>query len=411
MRVEINGINIFENNKFHIDFYANKNVSESDKLFMREVHGVYYYSPVMALIGVNASGKTTALNSISLATQLHIERVPLGRTWLGEMHASNSLISSQLEISSFIYLNNELIKILTIVERSENTIKEFENNNFRIIEEHLYTKKINNVSKKDLYKFVKRDLQYTKSSLKENEIYYSDDLSIIHRYYNTKKVEDFNLRPSSKMIRELETESKLLSSDINTDFAMYLDSSIEILEKVAAEKINGFDNLESTTYKLKFKHSKNEYELRNNQLSKVLSTGTSRGINLFSYLMSTLKSGGYLFIDEIENNLNKAIIIDILKLFYSKKTNPNGAVIIFSTHYSEILDSVRRNDSIHLFEKNNEKGSIVCSNFADLIKRNDLKKSEAIFSGNLTRKASPQSAQFRKVQGSIIEALTTEKNE
>ena len=63
-----------------------------------------------------------------------------------------------------------------------------------------------------------------------------------------------------------------------------------------------------------------------------------------------------------------------------KKVNPRGAVLLFSTHYSELLDELDRNDSIYIIR--NRRG-ITADNLSSLLKRNDIKKSDAYQSGFL----------------------------
>lgn len=63
-----------------------------------------------------------------------------------------------------------------------------------------------------------------------------------------------------------------------------------------------------------------------------------------------------------------------------KKVNKNGATILFSTHYSELLDEFDRNDSIYIVRN---KEGIGVENLSNILKRNDIKKSEVYDSGYL----------------------------
>ena len=56
-----------------------------------------------------------------------------------------------------------------------------------------------------------------------------------------------------------------------------------------------------------------------------------------------------------------------------KKINKKGATLIFSTHYSELLDEFERNDSIYIVRN---RGGITAENLSNILKRNDIKKSE-----------------------------------
>ena len=116
------------------------------------------------------------------------------------------------------------------------------------------------------------------------------------------------------------------------------------------------------------------------ELNRYLSSGTVKGIVTFTLAIQMLKEGGYLIVDELEDHFNKEIAATLLRFFMDSSVNKNGGVLIFSTHYPEILDEFNRNDSI--FVTRNRDG-ITVSNLNDILKRNDLKKSDAYQSGIL----------------------------
>ena len=71
----------------------------------------------------------------------------------------------------------------------------------------------------------------------------------------------------------------------------------------------------------------------------------------------------------------------ILWFFKSYKLNKNGGTLVYSTHYPELLDENDRNDNIFITKNY---GGITVENLRDLLKRNDLKKSDVYQSGILT---------------------------
>ncbi|WP_270500588.1 AAA family ATPase [Holdemanella porci] len=122
---------------------------------------------------------------------------------------------------------------------------------------------------------------------------------------------------------------------------------------------------------LKFKN-KDEIVLNSpSELEFYLSSGTIKGITAFSLAKETLKHGGYLLIDEIENHFNKEIVSTLIRLFMDSDFNTNGSVLIYTTHYPELLDEYERNDSIYITENIN---GITATNLSHLLKRNDIKK-------------------------------------
>ena len=131
---------------------------------------------------------------------------------------------------------------------------------------------------------------------------------------------------------------------------------------------------------LKFK-DEDEIILNNAvDLEQYLSSGTIKGIITFSMVKDVLRFGGYLLIDEIENHFNKEIVTTLMRFFMDSSLNKNGGTLIFTTHYPELLDEYDRNDGIHIVR--NRKG-ISVENLSNILKRNDIKKSDAYQSGFL----------------------------
>ncbi len=84
----------------------------------------------------------------------------------------------------------------------------------------------------------------------------------------------------------------------------------------------------------------------------------SRGTKtLFTYItpiLWALDVGGLLVIDEIENSLHPVIARQLIQLFQTKETNPNGAQLLFTTHSTGLLrDNLMRRDQIWFTEKGN----------------------------------------------------------
>ena len=131
---------------------------------------------------------------------------------------------------------------------------------------------------------------------------------------------------------------------------------------------------------LKFKNKK-EIVLDNPiELSSYLSSGTIKGMIVFTLAKMLLQTGGYLIVDELENHFNKEIAATLMRFFMDSKLNKNGAVLLFSTHYPELLDEYERNDSI--FITRNQDGIFV-ENLCHILNRNDMKKSDVYQSGFL----------------------------
>ena len=180
---------------------------------------------------------------------------------------------------------------------------------------------------------------------------------------------------------------------IPTEIISLLDPTIEY---ISVENIN-----DKVITKLKF-YSQKELVLFNpTELNFYLSSGTVKGVRVFSDAIRVLKNGGYMIVDEVENHFNRELVASLLRLFLNKRTNPKGAVLIFSTHYTELLDELERNDAVFITRSN--KGLTV-DNLNTLIKRNDMKKSE-VYQSNFLGGTAPKYEALLALQKSIIRSM------
>lgn len=87
------------------------------------------------------------------------------------------------------------------------------------------------------------------------------------------------------------------------------------------------------------------------------SDGTRKLIAIAPAIESVLSKGSLLLIDGIENGLHPASVEFIVAKFQSKKTNPYGAQIVFTTHDTELLNmELLRKDQLYFVDKNNDNG-------------------------------------------------------
>ncbi|SMB93304.1 AAA family ATPase [Deinococcus hopiensis] len=87
-------------------------------------------------------------------------------------------------------------------------------------------------------------------------------------------------------------------------------------------------------------------------LEKNESSGTQKIFALSGLLIAALKSGGILFVDEVDSQLHPLITKSLIKMFNSQERNPNGAQLVFITHDTSLLDSkILRRDQIWFAEK------------------------------------------------------------
>ena len=135
-----------------------------------------------------------------------------------------------------------------------------------------------------------------------------------------------------------------------------------------------------------------------NELELYLSSGTIKGIVSFVVAKNVLQTGGYLLIDEIENHFNKEIVTTLIRFFMDSQINKNGGTLLFTTHYSELLDIFDRNDQTFIVRNLN---GITADNLSALLKRNDMKKSDVYQSG-LVGGAAPSYEAYMRLRKSFL---------
>ena len=379
LRITAQGLPLFKED-LDICFYAQQRVSEDDKNNLYNMIGNYYLHSACAFIGINASGKTYVLKVINLALSL-IKNEPINY-----IEAKSILGGTQRTIISIYFYDKR--KYVCCLE-TEITAEKTRTGEYiySILSEKLLEKPIASVrSKKYLTDFTGMKPKVIRN---QNEIYLSDDVSFIIAH--NKKVND--TVDVFSLLSHTNISALPFIEDIPLEVIAVLDSTIE---KLCFEQIEG-----KTFIHLKFKE-KEEIILNNTvDLERYLSLGTIKGIIVFSMVKEVLQSGGYLLVDEIENHFNKEIVSTLIRFFMDGKINKNGGMLIFSTHYPELLDEYDRNDSI--FITRNRDG-ITAENLSNILKRNDIKKSDAYQSGFLEG-TTPTYEAYMQLKKSIAASL------
>ena len=359
LKITAEGLPLFKE-KLDLTFYAQQRVNEDDKEVLYPLFSSIYLNPANGFIGINASGKTSVLKVILVILNMlnneplnHIEGIDI----LGD--------AKTVVFNSFFYAeeNQEIGRLETVVISRKTVTNDRQ---YSIISEKLWLKKAaETITLKEIVNFTGKTPVIIRN---EQEEFLSEDVSIMIAY-------------NKKIKEHINVANLLLFTNINV-FPFPLDISPEVItfldptiEKLSIKK----KNEKSMTY-LKFKNKK-EIVLDNPiELSSYLSSGTIKGMIVFTLAKMLLQTGGYLIVDELENHFNKEIAATLMRFFMDSKLNKNGAVLLFSTHYPELLDEYERNDSI--FITRNQDGIFV-ENLCHILNRNDMKKSDVYQSGFL----------------------------
>ncbi len=375
LKIAFSGLPLVKD-KGEIDFTASQRVKDDDELSFLFKNGKngYYSNNVISFIGLNASGKTSILKILSFAFSL-LNNEPLNNTKYLELF--DGLKEEGEAIFEVCFLSSNAIYFLTT------TIARKEKKLF-ITHESLKEKSCKSIKKKnDLFN---RNNAKTIMERKDNEAFLSDDVSIMIAF--NKQHQDKVLYID--MLKYTNENHLALSENCPVELIAFFDPSIEYINVQQAGK----DKIIS----LKF-HKKPEIKLnRINDVERYLSSGTIKGINLFLSAFEAFLNGEYLLIDELENHFNHEIVSTLLRFYMNNKINVAGATLLFSTHYAELLDQFKRNDCIYVVRNIN---GIFIENLSKILKRNDIKKSDA-YQSDFLKGTAPQYGAYIALKNKLL---------
>lgn len=114
-------------------------------------------------------------------------------------------------------------------------------------------------------------------------------------------------------------------------------------------------NEESVEYKIFSKHlsedKKTIYEIPFTEES----SGTQKMFALYNFIVSTIKNGDTLIVDELDAKLHPLLLRYIINMFHNDDINKNGAQLIYTTHDNYTLTrEIFRRDQVWFVEKNED---------------------------------------------------------
>ncbi len=357
LRITAEGLPLFRE-KLDLSFYARQRVAEEQKSILYSLFSNIYMNSAIGFIGINASGKTSVLKAVLFALGI-INNEPINHIEARDILGDAPKV--KLNTYFFCETTHEICRLETVI-RSQ--MSKPEGISYSIISESLWTKSADEVvTRKAMLDFQGRKPAIVRNS---SEDFLPDDVSIM--IARNKKTKEY-VRIAN-LLKYTNENVLSFSEDIPAEVITFLDPTIENLH---------FDKNDSRTLiRLKFRE-KEEIVLNNPvELNNYLSSGTVKGMITFTLAKEILQSGGYIVVDEIENHFNKEIVTTLMRFFMDSKLNKNGGMLIFSTHYPELLDEYERNDSIFITRNRN---GITVENLSNILKRNDIKKSDAYQSG------------------------------
>ena len=302
---------------FTIDLVAKSKKSSEDKEYeLQEIAEDLYVFNTVAFVGKNASGKTSAIELLECCYSI-LSEFRLEDKYYALNHVKLEIIFYH---EGFIYKYNTILKTNPNLGRNVN-----------FTEQHIYQKKYYKSKVKDIY----LDDGFNEIT---NLTELPQDTSIVFfvlkknvnraMYFNSDGMGVDTYRMMFRAIKTYKISNEVLMKIINI-----FDDNIQNLEM-----------LDEKRYKLTFQGL--EKQLTDSELFYMLSSGTTKGILQYVFVVAALENGFDLLIDEVENHFHKTLVENMISLFKDKTVNKKSATLIFTTHYCEVLDLFNRQDNI-----------------------------------------------------------------
>lgn len=387
LRVKFDNIPIFEN-EFEFDLTAKDRVLKNEAL--ENIWATTYTQSIISIIGINAVGKTTALKLLNFAFQIVINNRGLNdKELIMPLILKKSIYKDGIKMTVNFYTNDKFYELESTIKAKHEELEGFVN---YYENETLKEKAKSSVtSKKNIFDF--------------------KDAKIIDRFTNLGQDQLQILRPDDSIVVLAENKSKVTVGFAFNSIEERVDPILNPVKEKVDKRIlqildpnlSALGNDGEKTY-IEFENDNSRIESDNSLiLEEVLSLGTIKGQNIIRKAIISLKFGGYLLIDEIENSINKEVVNVIINIFNDKKINKNGACLIFTTHYSEVLDIFDRKDNIYILKRNKNKKTLI-NRYSEFVERNELKKSDVILS-NYIKGTAPSALSIDKLEEFICQQV------
>ena len=322
------GFKMLEPN-FEINFMTKTRVDlESPNDDLIELEKGLFYPVETVFIGKNSSGKTTTLDLIAAVFELlNTGRISKRYLELGSALSLEVLFYTRGSIFRYTgeFRNNALAdqQYLTIEEEGfgKTTLKAS------------YKKDLSNAAFLNVPDFVPAP---------------GGDTSFVTKYASDASI-NLPLTIAEGMGANFRLFHQWLGEDIFNVLVRLFDDSIEVLTPCKGDAALG------NSFLFRRVGEASPIIVDALTLERLLSKGTVRGIILYALSLLVFRNGGHLLVDEIEASFNRNLIENLFLMFEDPSINKNGGSIIYSTHYSELLDVNSRCDNVNVLHRNGTK--------------------------------------------------------
>ena len=310
---------------FTIDLVAkSKKTSEDKEYELQEIADDLYVFNTVAFVGKNASGKTSAIELMECCYSI------LSEFRLEDKHYNYDNV--KLEI--IFYYKGNIYKYTTGLKSDSNL-----GSKANFTEQHIYQKKYYKSKVKEIYAVEGFEEITGFGELPE-------DTSIVFFILKKKATRAVYFNCNG----EGADTYHLLFRAMKT-YKIPENILVKVI-KIFDDKIKSLEMVDEKHYKLIYQdHVK---ELSDSELVYILSSGTTKGVLLYIFVVAALENVFDLLIDEVENHFHKTLVENMISLFKDKTVNKKYATLIFTTHYCEVLDLFNRQDNIWIAKSDNK---------------------------------------------------------
>lgn len=380
LKMKIENHPLFKNG-LEFSLMSDARITENTRDQLTNLAGNLWINNLITIVGKNATGKTTIMRTIIGMLQLLLYGNSIDQTSLQDILVGDQPIT----ITTYFYGTDRLLyKGVVTFKQTRDKL----NKKWIIDNELIYRKEFKDrLTKKEILNFDNIEPLYNRKYLGElaSSILSPDDS--IFRLILTK--EDYHCQLIFDNLMLANTNALFYDEEkVPVAILNFLDPSIEYLN--IESETDDANHIKKIIYHLKFKNAKEEITATVfDVIQHYLSSGTAKSITLYGRVMIALKTGGIMFVDELENHFNHAIVRSFIEDFSDSKINTNRAMLIFSTHYSELLNDLDRGDEVYIAKRNDK---IELQRYSAANVRSDLKKAEVFDSDYLGGTAPEYSA-------------------
>lgn len=342
--------NNFKNAKdnFEISLIAKSKKTAEDKEYeLQEIADDLYVYNTMAFVGKNASGKTTAVELLDCCYSI------LGEFRLEGKHYDYNGI----ELDMIFYHEGGLYRYITTLQADTSL-----DNKAIFTKQHIFKKKY---FKTKLRTVLQTDDYVELTDLGELPEDTSKVFFVLKKKYTRALYFDSlgeGYDTYSLLFKALQNYK--IPDEIFINIIQIFDENIQTIKK-----------MDDHNYKLCYQ--KQIRTVSDKELLYLLSSGTTKGILLYTLMVASLKNGFDLIVDEIENHFHKTLVENMISLYKDKLVNKKNSTLIFTTHYCEMLDLFNRRDNIWIAKSEEKVG--LKNMYDDYDVRTELLKSKQFY--------------------------------